>query len=73
MDQEIEIYENLRQEHGSNIYVQENMSSTKWARRDAESTTTINTTGTGDSGISEWIASRFTSCDMHVHKASPDN
>ena len=66
---------NLRQEHGSNISFEQykhsyQASSTpKLARRDAEreeDTTAENTTGTGDSGISEWIAGRFTSCDIHV-------
>ena len=64
VDQETGIYENLRQEHSS---------TPKWARRYAESeedTAAENTTGTGDS---EWIAGKFASCDMHVHKASPDN
>ena len=73
--QETGIYENLRQEHGSNISFEQykhsyQASSTpKLARRDAENeedTTAENTTGTGDSGISEWIAGMFTSCDMLV-------
>ena len=78
VDQETGIYENLRQDHGSNISIDQYRktclaSTPKWARRDAESeedTTAENTTGTADSGISEWIAGMFTSCDMHAHKAS---